>query len=98
MGITINKGSIPFDRNIARVELFTEADNRDDWQIVIHFQDALYDGDTRVDEPHFGSERVQFRYEDIKDDPLPGGGKVSDLFAPIRGLGYALRQKLSGTP
>lgn len=92
MGLTINKGTIPFDRNIARIELFTDGEVRDDWRIVIHFQDALYDGNVRVIDPQFGTERIDYRYGDIKDMDMPGGGKVSDLFTPIRGLGYALRQ------
>jgi hypothetical protein len=94
MGITVKTiGTVPVDRNIARVELFTQAEDRDAWMIVLHFQDAPYDGNTRLDEPRFGTETVRASYGEIKDLPLPGGGKVSDLFGPIRSLGYALRQR-----
>lgn len=87
-------GNVQFDRNIARIELFTEVDNRDDWKIVLHFQDAPYDAEgLRLDEPRFGTETVHVRYGDIKDMAMPSGGKVSDLFTPIRALGYAMRQR-----
>jgi hypothetical protein len=93
MGKEILKGTIPFDRNIARLEIFSEGEDRDQWRIVINFQDALYDGNVRVDEPRFGTENVAVTYGEIKDMALPSGGKVSDMFAPIRALGYALLQR-----
>lgn len=94
MGVTVGTiGSIPVDRSIARLEIFSEAENRDDWRVVLHFQDAPYDGATRLDEPRFGTERIEVTYGEIKNLPLPSGGKVSDLFGPVRALGYALRQR-----
>lgn len=94
MGVIVGSiGPTPVDRSIARLEIFSELDNRDDWRIVLHFQDAPYDGATRLDEPRFGTQLIEVRYGEIKDWPLPGGGKVSDLFGPVRALGYALRQR-----
>jgi hypothetical protein len=94
MGVTVKTfGPAELDRNIARLEVFSEGENRDDWRIVVHFQDALYAAAERVTDPTFGSERVDVTYGAIKNLPLPSGGKVSDLFGPIRALGYALRRR-----
>jgi hypothetical protein len=96
MGITVKSyGTIPVDRSVGRLEFFTESDNRDDWRIVIHWQDAPYEseekGAKRLDDPKFGTARTDVRYGDIKD-MATANGKVSDLFDPIRALCYALLQ------
>jgi hypothetical protein len=93
VGKEVLKGTIPFDRNIARMEIFSEGEDRDAWRIVVHFQDALYNGGQRVTSPEFDTAQVDTTYGAIKDLALPGGDKVSDLFDPIRTLGYALLEK-----
>jgi hypothetical protein len=90
VGKEVLKGTVPFDRNIARLEIFSDGENRDDWRIVVHFQDALYNGNARVTDPQFGTAHVETTYGAIKDMALPGGGKVSDMFPGIRALGYTL--------
>jgi hypothetical protein len=102
MGITVKtfSSSDSIDRNVARLEIFCDSDDRDAWQIVAHFQDATYEGDTRVEAPRFGTARVSATFGQLKDMALPGGGggKVSDLLAPIRALCYALLQQQQSQP
>lgn len=94
-----NLGAISATRkqSIARVELFTDANRaQDDWSLVIHFEDALYDaGDVLIPgTQQFGSRVVERRFGDIKADALTAAGAtvtVGQLAALIAAGGYTYR-------
>ena len=54
-------------QSIARVELFTEAAlTPDDWRLVAHFEDGVYDSDGKlIGATKFGSRRIERRFGDI---------------------------------
>lgn len=95
MGIPTGKsiGNVPEDRNVARLQMFTNSVNSDDWRIEAIFQDGYYDGDTQLTEPVFGTETVSVTYGEIKGLVLPSGRKVSDVFADIKAAVYGIRQQ-----
>jgi len=95
MGLIVSHiGDTPVDRNVAKLEIKTHDDNPDNWEIEIKFQDAPYDAQgNRLYPPRPDTEIVLYRYGAVKNEPLPNGGTMADLFSPIRALCYALRDK-----
>jgi hypothetical protein len=80
-------------QSIARVELFTDANkNPDDWELVVHFEDGLYDQNGQLlQQLRFGSRTVRRRYGDIKNMVVSGGITVAQLAGLISVAAYALR-------
>lgn len=54
-------------QSIARVELFTDAALKpEDWRLVAHFEDGVYDADGKLLAPtQFGTRRIERRFGDI---------------------------------
>ena len=71
-------------QSIARVELFTEAAlTPDDWRLVAHFEDGVYDSDGKlIGATKFGSRRIERRFGDIKDRKI-AVGKLSVTVAQL---------------
>lgn len=80
-------------QSIARVELFTDAElSPEDWRLVIHFEDGIYDETGKLLKPtQFGTRRVERRFGDIKDDVITGSITVEQLAGLIQKQSYAYR-------
>lgn len=74
-------------QSIARVELFTDAALKpEDWRLVAHFEDGVYDGEGQLLAPtQFGMRRIERRFGDIKDRKITVG-KVTVTVAQLAAL------------
>lgn len=96
MAETLGDVSAVRKQSIARVELSTGAALApDDWSLVAHFEDGLYDGDGNLIQPTvFGSRVVSRRFGDIKKTQISAAGvtvTVEQLAALIAAGVYAFR-------
>lgn len=85
--------NVTLKQSIARIELFTDAAlPSDDWRLVIHFEDGLYDAAGKLLQPtQFGTRMVTRRFGDIRTDSAAPGISVAQLAAMIQSRAYAYR-------
>src|SRR5450756_1060909 len=90
-------------QSIARVELFTDAALApDDWKLVIHFEDGLYDdAGALVGSTTFGTREVSRAFGDIKNTSITAAGAtvtVAQLAAFIQAGAYTCLLYTSPSP
>lgn len=96
MAVEIASVSATQKQSIARVELFTDAAlSPDQWRLVVHFEDGLYDADGKLTGPtQFGTRRIERAFGDIKAQSVTAAGQtvtVAQLAALIQAAAYAFR-------